>query len=372
MHAVKKMGAKTSLHHGPTHSNSEAHKEIPEDISIMQWLLRYGFYNEKSFEIFYTWLQTYTTSKYKQLETKNTIYIEYLNPTWIKEHLLLPVDFIVEKILFHNTSQDIWVKTFFDISSEKSDKNDTAIKNYQALKKGLKETFFKYITSEFIKILGMYGPNPAPTEDDPEYNIIKRFVTTYDEQYNVNKTARAAKNKTHTNCLGLAGIYFKYIPTLIRERFRSMPTKLLCHFPTKIKGRKLMDNIEMEPVFILTLGITEDGKRLGISGYFKQIIQGDVSFPKMSPTTYNNKNKKEENDEVNDNEVPLIESSEEENTLTDEDIKMKGEEGLENMKKLIKEVKVSKVTKANLKQYLQQINSYVNKLKQSNSATTPV
>jgi len=128
----------------------------------------------------------------------------------------------------------------------------------------------------------------------------------------------------------------------------------------------------MELVFILTLGITEDRKRLGISGYFKQIIQGDVSFPKMSPTTYNNKNKKEENDEVNDNEVPLIESSEEENTLTDEDIKMKGEEGLENMKKLIKEVKVSKVTKANLKQYLQQINSYVNKLKQSNSATTPV
>jgi len=51
---------------------------------------------------------------------------------------------------------------------------------------------------------------------------------------------------------------------------------------------------------------------------------------------------------------------------------MKGEEGLVNMKKLIKEVKVSKVTKANLKQYLQQINSYVNKLKQSNSATTPV
>ena len=67
-----------------------------------------------------------------------------------------------------------------------------------------------------------------------------------------------------------------------------------------------------------------------------------------------------------------MESSEEENTLTDEDIRMKGEEGLVNMKKLIKEVKVSKVTKANLKQYLQQINSYVNKLKQSNSATTPV
>ena len=56
----------------------------------------------------------------------------------------------------------------------------------------------------------------------------------------------------------------------------------------------------------------------------------------------------------------------------DEQIKIKGEGGLVNMRKLIKEVKVSKVAKAHLKQSLQQINSYVNKLKQSNSATTPV
>ena len=62
------------------------------------------------------------------------------------------------------------------------------------------------ITSEFIKILDVYGPNPAPTEEDPEYEIIKNFVTTYDEWYNLNKSTRAAENKTHTNFLGLAGI----------------------------------------------------------------------------------------------------------------------------------------------------------------------
>ena len=47
MKALKKMGPKTSLHHGPAHSNSETHKKNPEDISIMQWLLRYSFNNEK-------------------------------------------------------------------------------------------------------------------------------------------------------------------------------------------------------------------------------------------------------------------------------------------------------------------------------------
>jgi len=42
------------------------------------------------------------------------------------------------------------------------------------------------------------------------------------------------------------------------------------------------------------------------------------------------------------------------------------------MKKLLKKVKVSKVIKANLKQSLQMINSYVNKLKHSNNETTLV
>ena len=53
-----------------------------------------------------------------------------------------------------------------------------------------------------------------------------------------------------------------------------------------------MDTIEMEPVFILMLGKTEDGKRLNISEYIKQIIQGNMSFPEMSPNVYNNKIKK--------------------------------------------------------------------------------
>jgi len=52
-----------------------------------------------------------------------------------------------------------------------------------------------------------------------------------------------------------------------------------------------MVTIEMEPVFILTLGKTEDRKRLNISGYFIQIIQGNVSFPEMSPNGYSNKKK---------------------------------------------------------------------------------
>jgi len=66
-----------------------------------------------------------------------------------------------------------------------------------------------------------------------------------------------------------------------------------------------MDTIEMEPVFILTLGKTEDGKRLNISGYFKQIIQGNMSFPEMSPNGYNNKNKKDDSDDENNNAVHL-------------------------------------------------------------------
>ena len=76
MKAIEVMGKKTSIHHGPTHHKSEAHKDIPEDISIMHWFLRYGLYNDKSLHIFRRWLQTYTTSKYKQLKTNETIYID--------------------------------------------------------------------------------------------------------------------------------------------------------------------------------------------------------------------------------------------------------------------------------------------------------
>ena len=63
-----------------------------------------------------------------------------------------------------------------------------------------------------------------------------------------------------------------------------------------------MDKIEMEPVFILMLRKTEDGKRLTISGYFAQIIQGKQSFLKMSPTSCNNKNKKTDSDDETNRE----------------------------------------------------------------------
>lgn len=108
MEAVEKIGTKTSLHPGPTHSMSAAHRNIPEEISIMQLLLQYSFYNNKKLKTFQNWHETSATSAFKQLEMDNSIYIDYINPAWIKEHILLPVDFIVDEILFHNRSKDTW------------------------------------------------------------------------------------------------------------------------------------------------------------------------------------------------------------------------------------------------------------------------
>ena len=79
----------------------------------------------------------------------------------------------------------------------------------------------------------------------------------------------------------------------------------------------------------------------------------------MSPYGFVNEAKKDNNNDA----IHVEDSSEEEITLTDEEIMLKGKEALVNMKKLIKDIKVTKVTKANLKQSIQQINSNVNKLK---------
>ena len=87
-------------------------------------------------------------------------------------------------------------------------------------------------------------------------------------------------------------------------------------------------------------------KKLTVSQYFTEIIEGRVSFSIMIPTA---------------KIVASDSSGEEDNMLTDEEIRIKGEESLVQMKQLIKRAKLSKVTKANLKQYLQHINSYVNK-----------
>ena len=115
--------------------------------------------------------------------------------------------------------------------------------------------FLKYITSEFIKELNMYGLNSASKDDDQDKEAITKFVTTYDKTYNQNQSTMSARKKAHTNCLGLAGmIYFKYIPSLIRNRFNSKPEILLDHFPKNIKRRTLEENVEMEPVFVLALG----------------------------------------------------------------------------------------------------------------------
>ena len=88
----------------------------------------------------------------------------------------------------------------------------------------------------------------------------------------------------------------------------------------------------------------------------------------MSPYGFISKGKKDNDDDS----VEVDDSSEEETTMTDEEITLKGEEALVNINKLIKDSKVPKVTKARLKQNLQQINHYVNKLKQSKTDTTPV
>ncbi len=92
----------------------------------------------------------------------------------------------------------------------------------------------------------------------------------------------------------------------------------------------------------------------------------------MIPTAYSNKNKQDETDDGKNKVIALDNSDDEENTLTNEEITTKGEQSLMQMKQLIKEAKLSKVSKAIIKQCLQHINSYVNKLKQSDSATIPV
>lgn len=129
----------------------------------------------------------------------------------------------------------------------------------------------QYITSKFIKILNIYGPNPAPIR---EFSTLgSNYKTCYHTSQNIKRKSinyMSTRKKVHTNCFGVAGFYFKYIPSVMYDRFNSRPGSCSTTFPSILKDESWTKNIEIEPVSVLTLGKRKGGKRRTISRNFTE------------------------------------------------------------------------------------------------------
>lgn len=167
------------------------------------------------------------------------------------------------------------------------------------------------------------------------------------------------KHEKYTNCLGLAGIYFKYIPQVIEKKFTTEPDTLLKYFPKDISGRQLPALTRIDPHLTLTLFITESERKITIFRYFNDIVQGKLRFTDMLPTNFRKQN-------TGDNqEIDISETDDEQENASKEEITIKGEKSLNELKQLIDDCKLNRAAKGNFKLHLQNIKNYVNTLKNS-------
>ena len=209
------------MHYGILNSENTQNHKVPEEICAMLYLIRYGIHDVYTRSEFTSWVNT--DSKPQMTQERH---VDPVNPSWIIKHIITPVEYIVNSVLFRQFDT---IMMRYGIQSNLLNASEVKQKeNYSRTRKRMVESVKHVLVCDLVSVLQKYGPCP----EIPVLNIA-RFQEKH--QYTLCREQNRIAAMTGVTP-GFIELIFCHLPFIFQNSFEHGHKAICQTFPNSISS----------------------------------------------------------------------------------------------------------------------------------------